>query len=593
MRRIHEYLLILLSACAMAFVSCTTDYLEESDFPMEPGVGDTPVLEFDGQDVVPVSNDGGDYSFTFTANLPWMVESRASWVTLTCNDRGEGGDEPVKITFTVARNATIDPREGEIRVWITDEAEHIVKISQEATPIQELGTSWYVKADGTGDGSSWENPTTLSNALAAAVDNDKIYVAAGTHYPTSMIAGGNQVKDNTFQVAANVSIIGGFPADAAEGAVADPDVNPTVLSGDIEGGPAFHVMVVTAPKNDIFSVNVSGVTITGGYANSSAQTININGAKIHRSYGAGITVGNTDVTFTDCIISDHYSPKYCGAVYITGGGVARFNDCIFENNESGGNGANIWNAATLYMDGCIVRNNSNTGVGCGLYCLDNDKGEVKSYVYNTSFLNNRTDGTKNSRRGGGCYFREKSKSVLVNCTFDGNYGGNGAAVALYGTSAMPSELTMISCTVTNNESTFTGGGVEAGDYTTLNMYNTIVAGNKDVEGYPDMVITSKNAGTSALPAVLSYCINGTAVYGKDKTAVTGMPFDFETMLSALNDGVRALTGENNPALSHGMPVEELAAVTTGMTPEVDPEVLAVDQKGNDRTGNVMGAYVGD
>ena len=248
MRTIHKYLPVLFSIIAMTFGSCSADYLDESDFPMEPGVGDTPLLNFDGQDNLTVSNDGGEYSFSFTANLPWMVESRASWVTLTCDDRGEGGKEPVKVTFTVSRNGTIEPRSGEIRVWITEESEHIVTIYQEATPIQELGNNWYVKADGTGDGSSWASPTTLSNALAAAVDNDKIYVAAGTHCPTAMLAGGNQVKDNTFHVAANVSIIGGFPADATEGAVADPDANPTILSGDIEGGPAFYVMVVTAPK---------------------------------------------------------------------------------------------------------------------------------------------------------------------------------------------------------------------------------------------------------------------------------------------------------------------------------------------------------
>ena len=35
------------------------------------------------------------------------------------------------------------------------------------------------------------------------------------------------------------------------------------------------------------------------------------------------------------------------------------------------------------------------------------------------------------------------------------------------------------------------------------------------------------------------------------------------------------------------------SIVTGMSPEVDPEILVSDQKGNDRTGNVMGAYTGD
>ena len=135
--------------------------------------------------------------------------------------------------------------------------------------------------------------------------------------------------------------------------------------------------------------------------------------------------------------------------------------------------------------------------------------------------------------------------------------------------------------------------MEAGDYTTLNVYNSVISGNTDTGGYPDLVVTSSNNGTSALPAVLSYSINGAVVYGKDKTVVSGTSFDFSTMLGALNDGVRALAGENNPAMTYGMPPQELAAVSSGMTPDIDAEVLAEDQKGNIRSGNVMGAYVGD
>ena len=593
MKTTGKYICIALAlASVLSSVACTADYLDESDYPMAPGTGDVPVLDFDGQDAVSVSKDGGEYEFSFVANLPWMVESRASWITVTSETRGSGGTDPVKVTFSVTRNASIDPREGEIRVWITDDAEHIGKVAQEATPSQELGHSWYVKADGTGDGSSWESPTTLSNALAAAVDNDKIYVAAGIHYPTNMIAGGSQAKDNTFYVSSNVSITGGFPADAKEGDVSDPEKNVTVLSGDIEDGPTYHVMVVAAPKSDVFSVNVEGVTITGGLANTSAQTITVNGAAVHRSYGAGVVVGNSNATFSGCIICGNESPGFNAGVYNTGGSVTRLENCLIEDNESGGNGCAVWNAATIYMDGCTVQNNTNTGVGCGLYNFDNGS-PVSAYVYNTAFLSNRTDGSRNSRRGGGFYGRESSRTVMVNCTFDGNFGGNGAAVALYGTAAAPSELTMVSCTVTGNESMFVGGGVEAGDYTTLNVYNSVISGNTDTGGYPDLVVTSSNNGTSALPAVLSYSINGAVVYGKDKTVVSGTSFDFSTMLGALNDGVRALAGENNPAMTYGMPPQELAAVSAGMTPDIDAEVLAEDQKGNIRSGNVMGAYVGD
>lgn len=137
------------------------------------------------------------------------------------------------------------------------------------------------------------------------------------------------------------------------------------------------------------------------------------------------------------------------------------------------------------------------------------------------------------------------------------------------------------------------GGVEATDNTTLNVYNTIVAGNTDALGYPDLVVTSGNNGTSNLPATLAYSVNGSVVYGANGTVVSGSTFEFETMLSALNDGVRALTGSDNPALTGGMAASALVGITTGMSPEVDTDVLRVDQKGNDRTGSAMGAYVGN
>ena len=123
--------------------------------------------------------------------------------------------------------------------------------------------------------------------------------------------------------------------------------------------------------------------------------------------------------------------------------------------------------------------------------------------------------------------------------------------------------------------------------------STDVAGNTDALGYPDLVVTSGNNGTSNLPATLAYSVNGSVVYGANGTVVSGSTFDFATMLSALNDGVRALTGSDNPALTGGMAASALVGITTGMNPEVDVDKLAVDQKGNDRTDSAMGAYVGN
>ena len=107
MKTTGKYICIALAlASVLSSVACTADYLDESDYPMAPGTGDVPVLDFDGQDAVSVSKDGGEYEFSFVANLPWMVESRASWITVTSETRGSGGTDPVKVTFSVTRNAS-------------------------------------------------------------------------------------------------------------------------------------------------------------------------------------------------------------------------------------------------------------------------------------------------------------------------------------------------------------------------------------------------------------------------------------------------------------------------------------------------------
>ena len=94
MKTTGKYICIALAlASVLSSVACTADYLDESDYPMAPGTGDVPVLDFDGQDAVSVSKDGGEYEFSFVANLPWMVESRASWITVTSETRGSGGTD--------------------------------------------------------------------------------------------------------------------------------------------------------------------------------------------------------------------------------------------------------------------------------------------------------------------------------------------------------------------------------------------------------------------------------------------------------------------------------------------------------------------
>lgn len=116
---------------------------------------------------------------------------------------------------------------------------------------------YYVKVDGTGDGSSWEKAMSgdaFSRLLPEAPRQSFFYLAAGTYTPAAS-------SNKTFFVNDDVTIIGGFPQDAKKGDVSDPNENVTCLTyaKEASGSPILRF------KEGNISFNLKGVTIKGGY----------------------------------------------------------------------------------------------------------------------------------------------------------------------------------------------------------------------------------------------------------------------------------------------------------------------------------------
>lgn len=587
MKPLERY--ILMTFMAICPISCTMDYLEDSTFdPLEPE------LSFDGQNTVKIGKSGGEFSFSFRSNLPWIIECPVDWIHLDGSDRGSGSEEPVNVHCTVDVNKSLTPRSSYITVRI--DSDNLVKmtVSQDPMSIEDLGNDIYVKVGGTGDGSSWASATTLSAALADAMDGDKIHVAAGTYIPDTPVRNGDPADPaaNTFELMANATLIGGYPADASEGAVADPSVNKVILSGN---GSAYKVLVISAPKDatGTFKAVIDGITVTGSNGAGSA-VLEINGAKVNAGYGGGIVVAGSECIIRNCKVTQNKSKSSPG-LFNCDGAYTTVENCDFDGNQSSGNGANIWNSyATVVIKDCVLQNNTANGVGGALYSLGTSGVSsipTVTYVYNTFFCKNATDGSSASRRGGGVYSREGSKTLLANCTFTQNFGANGAAISLYGTSAKPAEMTVVNCTVTGNSSSF-NGIVEQCANTTMKIYNTIVSGNTADGGTSDVIVSDGYTPTGKLPEVFSYSISGATVYDAEGKPVSGQTFDASSMFSALSDGVFALSGENNPAFTFGMPVAELADLKSGLEDE-EPSYFTIDQKGNKREAEVMGAFVGE
>ena len=592
MNNIFKTICLVLTGAALA--SCTLDFPKESEYPFLSGnTGQTPEITFSGQKDIAVGKTGGEFKGSFKSNLPWVAESLVDWIEITSDKRGMGGNGETELTFNVTRNTTLRSRTGQIRVSITSDAEACIKVVQEPSLPEDLGNEWFIKPGATGKGTSWEDATDLGEALKACATADKLYLAAGTYTPTQY-AGGSSDANKTFLLTQNVRIYGGYPENPKAGDVADPAVNKTILSGDESS--TSHVFVIAAPKDPDYSIQINGITVRGGCNTStSAGTNKLNGEYFYTGYGAGVYVLGSKVKFTNCFIKDNKSAKFACGMFSTNNSYVEMEHCeITDNMVESGNAAGIHNAGTMILRNCGIRRNGctkNSLVG-GFYNYDLDKklNTAKAYLYSCEFENN--SGSTNWKRVSNFYGRENSFSVIVNTTFYGTDAGN-APIAIYGEGVTDTEAYIISCTVAGNKSSSPDvcSGI-AQVSSKVKVYNSIVSGNKGGRDGIWAVTTQMNELIDQRTETVSYSINAEKVFGDDDV-MSGLLFDPEKMLGKASNGVVPLIGSGNPALTNGMTADQLKSIKSGREPEIDETEVVKDQKGNPRTGKVMGAYVGE
>jgi hypothetical protein len=251
----------------------------------------------------------------------------------------------------------------------------------------------HVAGDGndTYDGSDWAHAKrTLQGALDIAADDDEIWVAAGTYYPTSdygLVADANysevQARLKHFRMKDGVGIYGGFTGTETTREQRDFRTNVTILSGDIGilgdvTDNCYHVIYLPATLGLTASSVLDGFTVTGGNANSytnssggglcqaSGNTVTIGNCTFQRnraSMGAGLT-GDAGVTATNCMFLGNvatYDSQSGGGAQSSNG---TFINCVFAGNAGGG-----LRFTTPYMsDGtgtlwnCTIAGNSGTTV---------------------------------------------------------------------------------------------------------------------------------------------------------------------------------------------------------------------------------------
>lgn len=261
---------------------------------------------------------------------------------------------------------------------------------------QVQGQIVYVNANGQGNGSSWENATDdLNTALLQAQPGTQLWVAVGIYTPSSI---GD--RDAAFEIPSGVGLYGGFSGHEVSLDERKPELNPTILSGEIgQVGPADNSFNVVRLINADEHTVLDGFTITNGSANGDEAE-----GSTHRC-GGGMYIGGER-------------------------SVPRIINCVFTKNQAR-------DGAAVYLSG--------------------RKGECSPKFFNCAFLENEAglDGgaVYNDGRQNGL-----SNPVFSNCTFFRNVGTYGGAVCNasdYGVC----NLTMEQCTFTENVAFLRGGAI--------------------------------------------------------------------------------------------------------------------------------------
>jgi len=308
----------------------------------------------------------------------------------------------------------------------------------------------YVRQDAIqgGDGTSWNDAYgDLQDALVVAAcaggAAEEIWVSSGTYKPDR----GTGDRSSTFRLLNGVSLLGGFTGTEMNANDRQPEINTTVLSGDIgiAGLPfddAYHV--VTGGPADPTAV-LDGFTISGGRATFSAG-----------DGGGGLRVVGGSPTITNCVFNANFGNNG-GGVYVGTSSVPRLTACTLIDNTAFLSGGGLYVAAggQPNCNRCQFLGNLAMAFGGGIH---NATGSVD--LFNTVFSGNTASS------GGGIY-NQLGSSDLQNCT-------------LYA-----------------NVATGSAGGVWNANGVTL-VYSSILWGNRDING---MVQSSQIGGS---PPVLNY-----------------------------------------------------------------------------------------
>lgn len=317
-----------------------------------------------------------------------------------------------------------------------------------------------VTTSGTGDCASWVSACSLQTALAITSPNDEIWVSAGLYTPGT-------ARTDTFQLAEDVAVYGGFAGTETERDARDPEVKLTILSGDIDHDDS-QTPVITDPTtvtgNTTNSEHVvtgadgailDGFTITAGYAD-----------QLPDDEGGGIYNFNTSPILSHLVLTGNMG-LYSGAMYNFQSRMMISDSVIRNNSAYQGGGVYNDHSDVQFLRVSYVGNTASTRGGGGML---NHTCNVN--ITNSSFINN------SAVQVGGAIDNLSSDLQLNGVVFENNLAhGLGGAI-----SNISGEITLIDSTLLNNISLMQGGGISTWEGNAILSNVTIIENSAKYAG---------------------------------------------------------------------------------------------------------------
>lgn len=324
-------------------------------------------------------------------------------------------------------------------------------------------------------------------------------------------------------------------------------------------------------------INTTNHNLTFDHCTISGNTASLGGGFLYNQ-NSGKVIFKNNTTLENNVANS--ASLGGGAIYASGSGTIELYDTSVSGN-SAFNGGAIYTAVTVNVyDTVFSGNSSNGGSGSAIHATGASGKVGIVTVFNSLFYGNEstvTDGSGSSMKGCTVFALQYSDVLLANCTLKGNiehHESHGVVSPRNNTA----HINLVSCTMSENlvsDGSTTSPGKDIARTTNLiSVHNTIATGTLG---------TIKNV-------VREYSIFTLRKFTTNKDTYTDLSaFSLQTY----DKGVYPLNSAYEDAYNGGMSVESLQNITYNdiTLTNAQKALLAKDQKGNDRTGTIMGAYV--